>query len=115
MLPLALSYGISYHDYWEMTIREISGYIKQQSQKEKALLERREKHELICAAYTAYHAGYFSRVRTFPSTLSEAFPNLFEEPEAEQSADAGERAFLAWAALHNARLRKEESSGNGNN
>ena len=79
MLPAAVVAGVSYNDFWNMTVRELYAVIKAHTDREKALIERKEKHELICAAYSAYHAGLFSKIngKDFPRSLSEAFPNLF--------------------------------------
>lgn len=119
-MPAVLSYGVSYSDFWQMTLREIRDCIKYATEKEKALLERKEKHGFMCAAFSAFFSGYYSRVSTFPSSLSEAFPSLFslseEENKTDDGADPGERAFLMWAMMHNSRVEREERRArNGNN
>lgn len=80
-------------------------------EKEKALLERREKHELICAATTAYYAGYFGRVKNFPSTLERAFPVLFgltsEGHIPVENWQAGLERMKNIAAQHNAAWKKK--------
>lgn len=105
-MPSVLSYGVSYSDFWHMTLREITDFLKFSAEKEKKLLERKEKHELVCAATTAYYAGYFNRTKSFPTSLESAFPKLFGLTEQGaipvENWQAGLAQMHAIAAQHNA-------------
>jgi hypothetical protein len=111
MMPAALGYGISYSDFWGMTLREIRDFLKFSADKEKTLIERREKNDLICAATTAYYAGYFGRVKNFPSSLEKAFPKLFGLTEdgliPAENWQAGLEQMKRIAAQHNAAFKKK--------
>ncbi len=76
-MPHAMSYGVSYHDYWDMTFGEIKVFLKFADK--KADIESREKLQL--AAFTAYHSALYVRVKKFPDSMSGAFPTLFDRTE----------------------------------
>lgn len=111
MMPVALSYGIGYSDFWGMTLREIKEFLEYCTKKEKVLLDRKEKHELTCAVATAYYSGYFGRVRNFPSSLERAFPKLFGLTEdgciPAENWQAGLEQMHRIAAQHNAAWKKK--------
>ena len=111
MMPAVLASGIAYSDFWLMTLREIRDCFKHVTEKEKTLLERREKHELICAATTAYYAGYYSRVRDFPDNLEMAFPKLFGLTENGrvpiEDWRLGKEKMMAMMIRHNSKCEKK--------
>jgi hypothetical protein len=111
MMPAALSYGIGYSEFWNMTYREIKDFLDFSVKKGKAFLERKEKHSLMCAATTAYYSGYYSRVRNFPSSLEKAFPKLFGLTDdgciPVENWQAGLEQMHRIAAQHNAAWKKK--------
>ena len=111
MMPAALSYGVGYSEFWNMTFREIKDFLDFSVKKEKAFLERKEKHSLMCAATTAYYSGYYSRVRNFPSSLERAFPKLFGLTDdgciPVENWQAGLEQMHRIAAQHNAAWKKK--------
>ncbi len=96
MMPKALLAGISYSDFWKMTISEIGDVLQAAADKQKAkaeedskVLEFRTKRDLQNAALVAYFSGYYSRPYVnLPESLGKAFPDIFkseEKPSWEQT------------------------------
>lgn len=72
MLPAALYAGISYSDFWQMTLGEIKTFFKYAYKMER---EKSDNEQRI-AAFTAYYSGVYSQYKP-PRTLTRAFPSLF--------------------------------------
>lgn len=88
-----------------MTVGELVTVVKFFNKRQAAL----NKEQLRNIAYGALYGAYYSRVRTFPNSLEEAFPGLFGEEEAGQ-VDEGERAFLEFARRHNEAVKQREKA-----
>lgn len=65
--------GLSYTDFWSMTLGEINRYITYNRKKQ----EEEADDTLKTAAFTAYYSGMFGHCRRMPDTLQKAFPSLF--------------------------------------
>lgn len=73
-MPEALSAGLSYSDYWQMTLGEILDYIDFTRRK----YERTIETDMQLTAFNAYWGGYYSKPQVrMPETLPKAFPSLF--------------------------------------
>lgn len=86
-----------------MTFREINSAVRYVFRQKTEEVKTAQKN----AAFSAYFGAYFSRARSFPKTLEEAFPTLFEDsaPAWLKSKTAFERV----AERHNSRKRGERS------
>ena len=73
-MPEAISEGVSYTDYWQMTFGEIIDFIKFSRKKQEAEIES----EMQKAAFTAYWSGAISRAGgRIPDCPQKMFPSLF--------------------------------------
>ena len=85
-MPRAIISGVSYSDFWEMTIGEINDVLTVYSEKEqrkvKNMVEiaKAETQTMIeSACISAYFGGYYSRRDVnFPRTICDAFPSVFK-------------------------------------
>lgn len=71
--------GISYSDFCRMSYGEIVSVVQKYAEREK----RESNAAVQTAAFSAYHAAYFSRVKAsgFPKSVLRAFPSLFGRSE----------------------------------
>lgn len=122
-MPAILNNGISYSDFWQMTIREIRDFSefiikkeKCQRECEKILVERQEKHDLFCAAMSAYYSALYGRIQPnyFPNTIAQAFPKLFGLDENGQipaeNWQAGKERMLAILERHNSAIDRKAAN-----
>lgn len=92
-MPEALFAGISYSDYWLMTVGEITQVIERAA--------KRETEEIKTRAALAYKTGVTARTDTrLPRTCAAAFPSLFGYAGDGQiladNLEESERAMGAW-------------------
>lgn len=104
---MTLSVGVSYSDFWRMTLGEINSVLSFSSEREKA----RQEREMLYAAVTAYYGGAYSRESVrLPRSLKSAFPALFGRSADGQilaeNWQESERAMAAWAESFNKKQRQ---------
>lgn len=99
-MPEALLVGVSYSDFWQMTIGEIITVMERAN--------KREKEEIKTRAALAYKTGVTARTDTrLPRSCAAAFPSLFGYAGDGQiradNLEESERAMGAWFQRFNAR------------
>ena len=121
LLPQALLVGISYSDFWKMTIGEIYDVLQANADRQKAeaderaeLFKLQAKQAIQNAALTAYFGGYYSRSYVkLPETLRSAFPTIFDTEQQSQDWRQTyrmlEKKRMEFKARH-----KERAANNGN-
>lgn len=60
-----------------MTVGELIAVVSFANEREKALIERKEKYIETLSAANAYNTAVLCRARDIPSSFKEAFPTLF--------------------------------------
>ena len=73
-VPIALQYGISIFDYWNMTIKEINQFIKSIQQREKQI----RQNIYLQASLQANFVGYILNGEKVPP-IQEVFPEIYQE------------------------------------
>lgn len=105
-MPTAIMAGVSYDDFFKMTLKEIRTVVESYTE----YIRQSEKARAIDAACTAYYGALFVRVRRFPRTITEAFPGLFGRT-AEGGVDVqkdwkeSKRVLKEIARQHNANVK----------
>lgn len=74
LLPLALQYGISVFDFWNMTLKEILEFIKAVQEREK--VERQKQY--LQASLTANFVGCIISGKPIPS-IYKVFPEIYQQ------------------------------------
>ncbi|MBO6301853.1 MAG: hypothetical protein J6N15_05405 [Ruminiclostridium sp.] len=110
MLPAAVKAGVSFSDFWKMTIGEISDVLEYHRKCE----EEREKTETRRAAFISFWGGYYSRINVkMPQTVVKAFPEIFGRTKGggikAENWQECERALMQIAA--NFKKRGAETNG----
>lgn len=104
-MPAAMSVGVSYSDYWRMTVGEIIEVIDFAAEKARNQAKNSERS----AAVNAYNIGALVRSKHFPDSPQAAFPSLFGRTGDGQiiadNAEESERAMEAWFARFNSGRR----------
>lgn len=72
-MPVAIMAGVSYSDYWKMTIGEIRRVVQRYSEYVSAETDMKSK----LAAFIAYNTACCVRTRALPSSIEQTFPALF--------------------------------------
>ena len=101
--------GISYGDIMRLTPGELittAGYIDKKN-------AEREKHELMCAIYTAYYGAGLSRASRFPRRITDVFPELFGRTEDGQIRAENWRESEAAMRRIAQRYKRGKAGGNG--
>lgn len=60
-----------------MTVGELIAVVSFSNEREKALIERKEKYIEMLSAANAYNTAVLCRVSDIPGSFKEAFPTLF--------------------------------------
>ena len=116
-VPIALQYGISIFDYWNMTIKEINQFIKSTQ-----LIEKQKIQEIyLQASLQANFVGYILNGEKIPP-IQDVFPEIYqEEIELDRKKREENEAILfgyqmmAWAKAHNEQWRAKHKKDGENN
>lgn len=102
-MPFAIMAGVSYSDYWKMTIGEIKRVVMRYSERSSTEAETKLK----LAAFTAYNTACCVRTRTLPSSIEHTFPTLFgrtaEGGIKAENWQEGKQAMERIAQMYNSR------------
>lgn len=87
MLNNALDYGISEHDFWNMTFAELDRLVASKKRMEKYEAKEKATYDYILAALIgrAFAAGMDSKA-TFPE-IYEVYPSLFDNDRERQKQE----------------------------
>lgn len=115
-VPIALQYGISIFDYWNMTIKEINQFIKSTQ-----LIEKQKIQEIyLQASLQANFVGYILNGEKVPP-IQEVFPEIYQEEieldrkkREENEIILFEHQMMAWAKAHNEWRAKHKKDGENN-
>lgn len=84
-LDVALDYGISEHDFWEMTIAELERAINSQKRVQKREAQERASFDYILADLVGRSISrIYNSTNNIPS-ISEVYPTLFDSKEYEEA------------------------------
>lgn len=106
--------GISYADFCQMSYGEIVSVVKKYADREK----QESDASVQTAAFSAYHAAYFSRVKAnaFPRSVTRAFPSLFGRSESGgisvENWQESKREMERFAAAYKGKFTGGEGNGN---
>ena len=113
MLNNALDYGISEHDFWNMTFAELDRLVASKKRMEKYEAKEKATYDYILATLIgrAFAAGMDSKA-TFPE-IYEVYPSLFnkdkedrERQKQEQSIQLSALRFKQFARSYNNRHKE---------
>ena len=84
-LDVALDYGISEHDFWEMTIAELERAINSKKRVQKREAQERASFDYILADLVGRSISrIYNSTNNIPS-ISEVYPTLFDSKEIEDA------------------------------
>lgn len=84
-LDVALDYGISEHDFWEMTIAELERAINSKKRVQKREAQERASFDYILADLVGRSISrIYNSTNNVPS-ISEVYPTLFDSKEYEEA------------------------------
>lgn len=84
-LDVALDYGISEHDFWEMTIAELERAINSKKRVQKREAQERASFDYILADLVGRSISrIYNSTNNIPS-ISEVYPTLFDSKEYEEA------------------------------
>lgn len=84
-LDIALDYGISEHDFWEMTIAELERAINSKKRVQKHEAQERASFDYILADLVGRSISrIYNSTNNIPS-ISEVYPTLFDSKEYEEA------------------------------
>lgn len=84
-LDIALDYGISEHDFWEMTIAELERAINSKKRVQKREAQERASFDYILADLVGRSISrIYNSTNNIPS-ISEVYPTLFDSKEYEEA------------------------------
>lgn len=84
-LDVALDYGISEHDFWEMTIAELERAISSKKRVQKREAQERASFDYILADLIGRSISrIYNSANNVPS-ISEVYPTLFDSKEVEDA------------------------------
>ena len=84
-LDVALDYGISEHDFWEMTIAELERAISSKKRVQKREAQERASFDYILADLIGRSISrIYNSANNVPS-ISEVYPTLFDSKEIEDA------------------------------
>ena len=113
MLDNALDWGISEHDFWNMTLGELDRYIDSKKRQEEHRLKERATMDYTLALLIGRAVQGSSEENPFPD-LYEVYPTLFfeehkqkEETEADRLSELSALRFIQFAESFNSKFDKE--------
>ena len=116
LLPLMLKYGVSFDDFWNMTIKEMNISIKVFQEQEKSSYEK----VYIQASLVANFVGHILNGTPIPP-IHQVFPEYYiEENNAARQAQEYKAAMLYkeqmldWAYAVNKKRKKANQDGENN-
>ena len=116
-VPIALQYGISIFDYWNMTIKEINQFIKSIQ-----LIEKQKIQEIyLQASLQANFVGYILNGKQIPP-IQNVFPEMYQELIEQDQKRQQELALalykeqmIDWAnAVNKTQRAKQKKDGENN-
>ena len=116
-VPIALQYGISIFDYWNMTIKEINQFIKSIQ-----LIEKQKIQEIyLQASLQANFVGYILNGEKVPP-IQEVFPEIYQDLIEQDQKRQQELALalykeqmIDWANAVNKKQRAKQKKDGENN
>ena len=116
-VPIALQYGISIFDYWNMTIKEINQFIKSIQ-----LIEKQKIQEIyLQASLQANFVGYILNGKQIPP-IQNVFPEMYQELIEQDQKRQQELALalykeqmIDWANAVNKKQRAKQKKDGENN
>jgi hypothetical protein len=113
MLDNALDWGLSEHDFWNMTLGELDRYIDSRKRQEEHRLKERATMDYTLALLIGRAVAGSSEENPFPD-LYEVYPALFfeehkqkEETEADRLSELSALRFIQFAESFNSKFDKE--------
>ena len=109
-LDVALDYGISEHDFWEMTIAELERAINSKKRVQKREAQERASFDYILADLVGRSISrIYNSTNNIPS-ISEVYPTLFDSKEYEEAKSVKQdelsaRRFRQYAQSFNKRFK----------
>lgn len=117
MLDNALDWGLSEHEFWNMTIGELERFTASQQRLEKHRLKERATFDYTLAMLIGRAIAGSDESNPFPE-LYEVYPKLFEDDlrriEEEQSAQQAQLSairFIQFAESFNKKFAEEANDG----
>ena len=113
-LDSALDMGISEHDFWNMTIAELTRAMRSKNRIRKQKAQEKASYDYILADLIGRSIGrIYSSSTTIPE-ISEAYPSLFDDKEIEEKkaakkAELSALRFKQFAESHNKRFQGREN------
>ena len=113
-LDSALDMGISEHDFWNMTIAELTRAMRSKNRIRKQQAQEKASYDYILADLIGRSIGrIYSSSTTIPE-ISEAYPSLFDDKEIEEKkaakkAELSALRFKQFAESHNKRFQGREN------
>ena len=118
MLNNALDYGLTEHDFWEMTFAELDRYVESQKRLMKHKAQEKATFDYILATSIGLAVGrsFNGSDEAFPE-IHEIYPSLFdgkqrEEEKQERRDELSALRFKQYANFHNNKY-KEVANDNG--
>lgn len=111
-LENALDYGITEHDFWEMTLAELERAIDSKKRVQKAQAQEKASYDYILADLIGRSISrIYSSSNDLPS-IAEVYPTLFdteqiEQAKAEKQAELSAARFKQFADAFNKKYEKE--------
>ena len=108
-MPTAIMAGVSYDEFFRMTLKEIRAVVEGYTE----YIKNSEKARAIDAACTAYYGALFVRTRDFPRSIKDAFPGLFGRTaeggiDVQKDWKESKRVLMEIARQHNANIKAGE-------
>ena len=114
LLPIALQYGLSVFDFWNMTLKEILAYLKAVQEQEKT--KRQDLY--LQASLTANFVGSIINGKPIPP-IHQVFPELYQELAQKERAEQDYKAMMLYkeqmldfANYHNKRRQAKKDGEN---
>ena len=110
-LKLALDYGLTERDFWEMTIGELQRFVDSRNRVKKVEAQEKATFDYILAQTIAKDIwSYYSENITAPS-ISEVYPSLFESDAkraeiSQKKAELSALRFKQFAKSYNDRYKQ---------
>lgn len=107
---MALDYGLSEFDFWDMTLAEIIRAVESKKRVEKIRLQERATFDYILADLIGRSIGrLYSKNSTFPE-MAQSYPTLFDtqaiqEKQEEKQAELSALRFKQFAQSFNKNLK----------
>ena len=115
MLDNALDYGITEHDFWEMTFGELDRATKSAIRVRKIQIQEKASYDYILAQLIAKGVSKVLGDKSNYPTIEEAYPGVFDDVIAERKAKIEEQKmnlsalrFKQFAQSYNNKLKNKE-------